>query len=415
MANGAGSVRSIARGERSRRRRDQAAAKAGYRDWDDFVGRVKREASCAEVAARWGGIELRPAGTGSMILCPFHVERTPSCHLDGPLFHCFGASCGASGDVVTFTRKIAGTGFVDTVLTLASEFGLPVPDMELAMTGCKPGPGGAGRRKAGAGRGRSAPTANGAGALHGPASWPAGLPPEEPDLSDGSLVLWFRNSGYVRHHPGQWHHYRDMEGRLVALTARTERSGGKMVLPVTWRINPATGWGHWACSGFAGGRRPVYGREKLAGFGDRDAAILLVDGEKTADAANRMLGPLGWAALSAMGGCKSGHLADWGDVAELIGRPGRQTALVVWPDADRPQESEPDPVGATGDRLLAAVAGACGSEERLLAAADCRVVRLTQDRRHGWALDDAELQGLTGDWAAGRIGRAIAWSGVTGR
>lgn len=382
--------------------------KAGYRDWDDFLRRVKEEVSCAEVAARWGGIQLHPAGTGSMILCPFHGERTPSCHLDGPLFHCFGAGCGAAGDVLTFTRRISGAGFIDTALALAAEFGLPVPDLDSTGRGRTAHAQHSATAPAGAARltGRASP------AREGPASWPVGLPPAEPDLSGGDMMLWFRNSGFRRHRPSSWHGYRDPEGRLVALTARTEHSGGKTVLPVTWRINPANGWGCWTCGGFSGASTPVYGRERLSAFRDSDAAILIVDGEKTADAGDRLLSPIGWAVLSAMGGCKAGHRADWTDVAGLVGRPGRRTAIVVWPDLDRPQRNQPDPAGATADRLLSAVAASCGSIGNLLAGADCRLVRLAGSRRHGWALDDAEAEGLTADWAATQLGQAVSWSGT---
>ena len=386
---------------RGARRRDEAARKAGYRDWKDYVVRVKQEASCAEVASRWGGIHLHPAGQGAMILCPFHNERTPSCHLEGNKFHCFGAGCGEAGDVVKFTMKLTDSSFVDTVLALGSEFGLAVPELPMPLTGqaLAPAPAAAG----------PAPQARQKPAAGGPQDWPVARPELEPDLAERQLVVWFRSSGRRWYRPTSWHHYRDMAARLVALAARTEQAGGrKIVLPVTWRINPETGWGCWVCAGFPPGQRPLYGREYLHPPPGQGARILIVDGEKTADAANRLLAGQGWAALSVMGGCRSGHLADWSDLSGLIGQDS-PAQIVVWPDADRPQPGEPDPPAAVAARLFGALAQSCGAD--LLQRAECRLVRPPSGRKHGWALDDAEMEGLDAAWALAQIDQAASWRG----
>ena len=388
---------------RDSRRRNAAAGRAGYRDWDDFLRRLKRTVTCEEVATRWCGARLEPAGTGWMILCPFHDERTASCHLDGWLFHCFGASCGASGDAIEFTRRLAGTGFIDTVLMLAGEFGMPVPELRLSATG-RPA-------KARSGTGAGGRAKDRAKSDSGPTGWPVALPPEEPDLGRGGLMVWFRRSGFVRHRPDMWHEYRDTEGRLVALTARTQKVGGagKVVLPITWRSNPDTGKGCWTCRGHGDARTPIYGRQRLGRFAGTDAAILLVDGEKTCDAADRLLGR-DWAALSVMGGCGSAHRADWSDVAGLIRRRGRRTVLAVWPDADRPKRMNGgNPALEAADRMLTALDGACGD---LGGLADCRVVPPPADLPHGWGLDDAEAAGRTAEWATSRLAEAIAWTGT---
>ena len=413
MEFGAGPLRNLTgpRRQRSRRgpeRRDRAAEAAGYRSWDDFLSTVKGTVSCADVATRWGGIQLSPAGSGAMILCPFHDERTPSCHLDGPLFCCHGSSCGKSGDVLTFSRLLAGTGFVETVLALAGEFGLAVPDLDQPTRA---------RRSSGpAARPVSGRTVAAPGGKRGqtPCDWPIGRPPVGKGPNGGSLHVWFRRGGFRAHRPTTWHEYRDMDGGLVALTARTNRAGGKVVLPITWRVNPATGWGCWTCGGFSSGRSPIYGRERLAGAATQ--AMLLVDGEKTADAANRLLGGLGWAAVSVMGGCRSAHRADWSDAARLVLQTGRRMPVAVWPDADRPSPTQDNPAAEVADRLLSALAEACGGEVALLANADCRVVNpgALPRRRHGWALDDAEAEGLDSGWAAGCLDRAVPWKGSGG-
>src|SRR6266404_240278 len=52
-------------------------------------------------------------------LCPFHLERTPSCFLDPELglFHCFG--CGASGSVIDYYALKLGVSVRDAIRQLA--------------------------------------------------------------------------------------------------------------------------------------------------------------------------------------------------------------------------------------------------------------------------------------------------------
>ena len=45
------------------------------------------------------------------VCCPFHGERTASCHLYSDHFHCYG--CGARGDVVDLVKQVLGKNFQD--------------------------------------------------------------------------------------------------------------------------------------------------------------------------------------------------------------------------------------------------------------------------------------------------------------
>ena len=47
------------------------------------------------------------------ILCPFHKEKTPSCHITKSLYFCFG--CGAGGDAISFVQKSKRLSFVEAV------------------------------------------------------------------------------------------------------------------------------------------------------------------------------------------------------------------------------------------------------------------------------------------------------------
>ena len=75
--------------------------------------------------------------------------------------------------------------------------------------------------------------------------------------------------------------YRDAAGRILRHTLRFEDGeGGKDIRPVTlWR--GADGRLKWRF-GAGGERRPLYGLDRLAAR--PDAAVLMVEGEKTADA-----------------------------------------------------------------------------------------------------------------------------------
>ena len=71
---------------------------------------------------------MNDLGRDYVCLCPFHNEKTPSCHIhpDKEYFHCFG--CGAGGDVITFIRKIENLDYIDAVKFLAQRAGMELPE-----------------------------------------------------------------------------------------------------------------------------------------------------------------------------------------------------------------------------------------------------------------------------------------------
>lgn len=75
-----------------------------------------------------GYVELKRAGSTYSCRCPFHSERTPSCHVypDTQSFYCFG--CGAGGDVVTFIRNIENLDYMESVRFLAQRAGMAMPE-----------------------------------------------------------------------------------------------------------------------------------------------------------------------------------------------------------------------------------------------------------------------------------------------
>jgi putative DNA primase/helicase len=113
--------------------------------------------------------------------------------------------------------------------------------------------------------------------------------------------------------------YHRENGEVIGYAVRYDDSDGKAVIP--YFIKAGQGWK----SGAHPEPRPLYGLDRLAK--NSDAHVLVVEGEKSADAAQRMLGDE-WAVVTWQGGTGSVLKADW---TPLQGR-----SVVIWPDADDP-------------------------------------------------------------------------------
>jgi hypothetical protein len=159
--------------------------------------------------------------------------------------------------------------------------------------------------------------------------------------------------------PSAWWTYRNAAGEELGYVARFDKSdGSKVVLPLTlWKIE---GRLRWVWKAFPGPRL-LYGLLELA---ERPSAtVLLVEGEKTAEAAAERLPE--FAVVTWPGGSKAAGKVDWSPLA------GRD--VVIWPDAD-----------AAGKKAAADVA-------RQLAragAATVAQVRIPDHFPEGWDLAD---------------------------
>ncbi len=182
----------------------------------------------------------------------------------------------------------------------------------------------------------------------------------------------------------QWA-YRDAAGQVIGYIYRFVTSdGGKEVLPLSWCRHETTGKTAWRWISFVL-PRPLYGLDRLAAR--PDATVLVVEGEKCADAGTAELPDL--VSISWPGGSKAHDKADWSPLA------GRK--VVLWPDCDAqlhkttqevlPEWSQP---GWMATNKIAAV----------LAALDCKVwtVRIPPpgSAKGGWDIADAVAEGLTG-------------------
>lgn len=96
------------------------------REFQDYLDELCRNNDISAVAAELG-IGVKHSGNSYSCCCPFHAEKTPSCHLyiDDNHFHCFG--CGAHGNVIKFVMQAENTDFMNAVEMLSNRVGMVIP------------------------------------------------------------------------------------------------------------------------------------------------------------------------------------------------------------------------------------------------------------------------------------------------
>lgn len=121
-------------------------------------------------------------------------------------------------------------------------------------------------------------------------------------------------------YPGASWTYRDEQGAAIAWVARFDHPDGKKdVMPIRV-IDGKPRWKGWS----DGEKRPLYNLHRL--HSRPDAPVLVVEGEKTADAAARLFPD--HVVVTWPGGTSAVNLADW--------RPLEGRCVICWPDADAP-------------------------------------------------------------------------------
>jgi len=184
----------------------------------------------------------------------------------------------------------------------------------------------------------------------------------------------------VRGKPAQSWVYRNAAGDVLGYVHRfVTSSGGKEVLPCVWSKHPTKGLA-WRWRAFSE-PRPLYGLPELAAAPD-NALVLVVEGEKCADAAREALGR--WPMITWPGGCKAYRKADWSPLA------GRK--VILWPDADAKADKAGVQLPAHKQPGMAAMVGI----GRLLEELGCavRVVRIPEPGtvKDGWDVADLVAQ-----------------------
>lgn len=168
-----------------------------------------------------------------------------------------------------------------------------------------------------------------------------------------------RNSHNRHGKPGASWVYPDEKGTAIYYVCRFDKAdGSKEVLPLTlWRIGGRYEW-RWKAPPAP---RPLYGLDRLAAR--PSAPVLLVEGEKTADAGAKLFPD--FVVMTWSGGGKAAAKADLSPLAER--------RVVILPDADTPGREAADTV-----RKMVSAAGAEG----------VGVVQLPANLPEGWDCAD---------------------------
>ena len=368
--------------------------------WSECIARIKSELSLKATVETLTGARFSGHGQDFKCLCPFHNERTPSFAVSERRgqYRCFGAGCGARGDVIEFIRQWEGLSFVGAVARACELGGLPHPH----------GVGGkGGRTPAMAYRSAEEPAK-----LRSPLTLDpiaerllpvAGRRIRVIDQSDGRIFNL---------KPEFVHVFRAPNGAALCVVLRMVKRGGGKFFVQAVRTSEAAPIG-WKLLRF--GRslaRPVYGLEDLGHWEDSASrSLLIVEGETTRDAAWRLLAGLPRAPLplSTLGGGGAVQLVDWDlivDAARRVSRPGARTHIFIWPDADNDirmhdgtiVDRQANQVRKIADALIAA---GCDPEHSVLQ----RVAPPT-DVANSWDLADAERDGWSGQHVLDHLRRS---------
>ncbi|MGH9482859.1 MAG: DNA primase, partial [Terriglobales bacterium] len=94
-------------------------------DMSEFTNQLKARADLGALIGEF--VALKPGGNGSIGLCPFHGEKTPSFHVHRArqFYYCFG--CHAHGDIFQFLMAMKKISFAEAVEQVAERLGVEMP------------------------------------------------------------------------------------------------------------------------------------------------------------------------------------------------------------------------------------------------------------------------------------------------
>ena len=337
--------------------------------------KIRREYSLPDIIAS-SGVDLVQDGSEYKGCCPFHGEKTPSFSAYREAkkgewkFHCFG--CGIHGSAIDYVQERYG--FQD--ISEAAKFitgelndRSPINTQKYIETH-KPYDG------YDFGRPPEGTKEFIAGVRTPPILNPKRI---NPDTGKPKLVTYT---------PSMVFPYRNKNGVLIGYVLRQDikAEGGnyKITPQIWWMNNKAAGFEGWS-HGSHPSPRPMYGLPEL--YENADHQVLIVEGEKCADAAQRLFsGKKKIVSVSWMGGGKSISKTYW---KSLAGR-----SVIIWPDND--VEGWRTTLGYPTDNA----GWRKGIIEYLYEAGveKVKIIHITPDsRKDGWDIADAEAEGLNTD------------------
>ncbi|MCY3878597.1 MAG: CHC2 zinc finger domain-containing protein [Rhodobacteraceae bacterium] len=351
------------------------------------IAAIKASLRLSEVVESLTGVRLEGSGGRWRARCPFHVENTPSFFVDDSTgrYHCFGAACGKSGDVIQFIADWQNLDFREA-LCFAAELARFPGNTPPAAT-----------RSAWSQWVRSrVPRTEADGLLEIPSHVTLPRPGNIVTIHDPLKDRSFRVT------PAYVHVYRNSGGKPLCLVLRAlTADGGKFFVQTKWN------GGEWQLARLSRStKRPVYGIEDLPEWSHRNSRqILIVEGETTRDAAADLLSAHHFLILTAMGGANAVKYADWEPLAASLRGSNGSFKITIWPDADTPIRG-PNPIDrqqAFADAVKASILGS-GLSPKL----EFRRVLPPASVAPGWDIADAREQG----WNGARLLTHIAESSV---
>lgn len=310
-------------------------------------------------------VPLAKAGAEFEACCPFHTEMTPSFKVSPAkqFYHCFG--CGKNGDAIGFLREYQGLSFHEAVAVLGGESsaesdGVLAPaiiERERKQSPWVP----------------ILPVPS--GALDAPRAHPVrGLP------------------------EATWCYYSESGEVLGWVYRYTTSDGGKDTLPLVYARNSDDGREAWRWMSFPKPGRPLYGLDRLAA--KPDAVVLVVEGEKCADAGAEALPEFAVVSWSGGGGA----------VNKTSFLPLANRKVITWADCDAKREPlTPDEKAAGIDQNSKPILAEYLQPGRMAMDKVAAAVRAVGGRVRdvtipapgevpsGWDIADAVAEGLVGD------------------
>lgn len=339
--------------------------------WNDLKSEVKRSLRIEDAVRAMTNAKLIRKGQTFEACCPFHMERTPSFTVDPRrgTYRCWGAGCNARGDVFNLIQDVSGVSFSEAIIIGADKAGVMVPE-ELRKSSPK-GP----SKKSSARKVVNYPKTT-VRAAPAPAESARFIP--VPDdmrrpAANRPFRMWqdggqfqTRDPDEKTYRPAMVHEYRSVAGELLMSVLRIERPDKKYFIPArldvprnkcpSYLLEKPIDAGDTPLAWVVMGPRveepkPIYGMEDVREWLARGGSnVLLVEGEKTRDAARRLISKsedaASWLILSPMGGANSAIHADWAPFFNEVRE--RDINVVIWPDADKPI-TRPD--GTSEDRI----------------------------------------------------------------
>lgn len=322
--------------------------------------KIKQDYSLPEIVAQ-SGVPIDRDGDEYRACCPFHGEKTPSFTLfkgrQGWKYHCFG--CGADGDTIDFVEERYGVSKIEAVAIITGEDRNHKP-REIATEW-------AGKSSPYEGYDIIRPPAN-APLIEAGVKTPALLNPKRINPDTGKPKV-------VTYKPRMAHAYRDKAGNLLGYVLRVDIDGKKLTPGIWWTKNKAANFEGWSHGAYPE-PKPLYRLDRL--YAEPDHQVLLVEGEKCADAAAEAMAGQKVVPVSWMGGGKSISKVYW---KSLAGR-----SVIIWPDNDT--EGWKTALGWADERMT----WHKGLVELLYDAgvARIKVIHITRDSRpDGWDIADA--------------------------